>query len=356
MTSRRTFLAGTAGIGFVSCGLLDAAQRPRPPAGNGRRRQVFVGGRRVRTVDVHGHVNVPEAIALLGRKPNDNEAQAVVSTEQRLRAMDQQGIDVQAISINPNWYGANRDVAAKIVRLQNEKLAELCAAHPDRFVAYATVALQHPDLAVEQMVEGVKKLGLRGVSIGARVEADELSDPKFHPFWTKAEELGVLLFMHPAALPELQKRLQGNGLLTNVIGNPLDTTIALSRMIFEGTFDRFPKLKLCAAHGGGFLGSYADRSDNVCRTFPESCTPGLPKKRPTEYLRQLYVDSILFTSEGLRHLIANTGPGQVLIGTDFPYPWNPNPVDHILNTPGLSNADKRAILGETAAKLLGIAS
>ena len=355
MTNRRQFLKGTAGIGFVSCGLLDAAQ-PQKSAGSGRRRQVSVGGRRVKTVDVHGHVLIPEAFALTGAKPNPTEAQAIASAEDRLRVMDEQGVDVQAISINPFWYGTERELASKIVKLQNEQLAELCAAHSDRFVGYASVALQHPDLAVEQVTEAIKKLGLRGVSIGARVGGDELSHPKFHPFWAKVEELGVLVFMHPAALPELQKRLQGNGLLTNTIGNPLDTTIALSHMIFEGTFDRFPKLKLCAAHGGGYLGSYGDRSDNSCRVFPQSCTPGLPKKHPTEYLKQLYVDSIMFTSEGLRHLIANTGAGHVVIGTDFPYPWNTNPVDHILNTPGLSNAERRAILGETAAKLLGIAS
>jgi aminocarboxymuconate-semialdehyde decarboxylase len=357
MTTRRQFFqdAGAmAGIGFVGCGLLKGAQ---PQTGrNARRRQVTVGGRRVKTVDVHGHVIVPEAIALLGRKPNENEAQAGVSIEERLRAMDEQGLDVQAISINPYWYAAEREVAGQIVKLQNEKLAELCATHPDRFVAYATVALQYPDLAAEQLEEGVKKLGLRGASIGARVNGEELAAPRFHPFWAKAEELGVLVFMHPAALPELQKRLQGNGVLTNVIGNPLDTTIALSHLIFEGTLDRFPRLKLCAAHGGGYLPSYADRSDHGCLTFPEACNPTPLQKHPTEYLKQLYFDSLVFTSEALRHLIAQTGASRIMIGTDYPYPWNQTAVDHILGTPGLSNADRRAILGGTAAKLLGIAS
>jgi aminocarboxymuconate-semialdehyde decarboxylase len=275
--------------------------------------------------------------------------------QNRLRAMDEQGIDVEALSINPFWYRAERDLAAQVVKIQNEKLAELCAAHPDRFVAFASVALQYPDLAVQQLVEGVKKLGLRGAAVGASVAGAEFSEPKFHPFWAKAEELGVLIFIHPQSTPELAKRFKGNGWLANTIGNPLDTTIALSHLIFEGTLDRFPGLKICAAHGGGFLPSYAPRSDNACRVAPEECDPkvGL-KKKPTEYLRQMYFDSLIFTSEALRHLAAEVGSSQIVIGTDHPIPWQSESVDHILNAPGFSDDERRAMLGETAAKLLGI--
>jgi len=314
---------------------------------------VSVGGRRVKTIDVHAHAMVPEAHALMGRKSSANELMAAVSVEDRLRVMDQQGIDIQAISINPFWYAAEREMARRVIQLQNEKLAELCAARPDRFVAYATVALQYPDLAAQQLEDGIKKLGLRGGSIGAIVNGEELSAPKFDPFWAKAEQLGALLFMHPAGVPDLQRRLQGNGLLTNVIGNPLDTTIALSHLIFDGTLDRFPRLNLCAAHGGGFLPSYADRSDHGCLTFPDACKqyPAL-KKHPTEYLRQLYFDSLVFSPEALRHLIAQCGASQIMIGTDYPYPWVSTPVDHVLGTPGLTNAERLMILGGTAAKLL----
>jgi aminocarboxymuconate-semialdehyde decarboxylase len=269
--------------------------------------------------------------------------------------MDEQGIDVEALSINPFWYEVDRDVARDLIRLQNEKLAEVCAAMPDRFVAFATVALQHPDLAVEQVEEGIKKYGLRGVSTGGSVNGMELADPKLHPFWAKVEQLGVLVFIHPQGTPELEEsgRLNGNGVLTNTIGNPLETTIALSHLIFEGTLDRFPGLKICAAHGGGYLPSYGPRSDAICTTFPHRLT-GKLKKKPTEYLRQLYFDSIVFTPEALRHLAAEAGPGQVVMGTDYPYPWTSTSVDHILNTPGLTDADKIAMLGDTAAKLLGI--
>jgi aminocarboxymuconate-semialdehyde decarboxylase len=306
----------------------------------------------VKTVDVHAHCTVPEATALM---PGQAGVQSnLLMGPERLQAMDEQGIDVEALSINPYWYATDRDLARRIVKIQNEKLAELCA-QSDRFVAFATVALQHPDLAAEQLEEGVKKLGLRGASLGASVNGEELSSPRFHPFWAKAEELGALVFIHPQGAPELQKRLQGNGMLTNVIGNPLDTTIALSHLIFEGTLDRFPGLKICAAHGGGYLPSYADRSDHGCLTFPNNCKPAEPlKKRPTEYLRQLYFDSLVFTPEALRHLIAESGVGQIVMGTDYPFPWTSTSVDHILGTPGLSDADRRAILGGTASKLLRI--
>ena len=323
-------------------------------APQGRRREVVVAGKRVKTVDVHAHCAVPSAMALMGRAL-ETEALLMSNTVERIRAMDQQGIDVEALSINPYWYTAERDVAMELVRIQNETLAEICAAQPDRFVAFATIALQYPDLAAEKLQEGVKRYGLRGAGTGGSVNGLELSDPKFHPFWAKAEELGVLVFIHPQGTAELERtgRLGGNGLLTNTIGNPLETTIALSHLIFEGTLDRFPGLKICAAHGGGYLPSYAARSDAVQTTFPHRMTGKLEKK-PTQYIRQLYFDSIVFTPEALRHLAAEAGPGQIVMGTDYPFPWTSTSVDHILATPGLSDADKIAMLGGTAMSLLGI--
>jgi aminocarboxymuconate-semialdehyde decarboxylase len=338
---------------FVGCNVSSATPgyAEAPAAG---RRQVVVNGKRVKTVDVHAHCAVPAANALVGRTLETN-ALLKEDIPTRLRAMDAQGIDVEALSINPYWYKADRDVAAKVIQVQNEALAEFCATHPDRFVAFATIALQHPDLAVQQLVDGMKRYGLRGASTGGSVDGRELSDPKFHPFWAKAEELGALIFIHPQGTAELEAsgRLNGNGVLTNTIGNPLETTIALSHLIFEGTLDQFPGLKICAAHGGGYLPSYMNRSDAVQTTFPQRQTRTL-KKRPTEYVKQMYYDSIVFTGEALRHLAAEAGPGQVVMGTDYPFPWTSTSVDHILNTPGLSDADKIAMLGGTAAGLLGI--
>jgi aminocarboxymuconate-semialdehyde decarboxylase len=316
---------------------------------------VVVAGRHVKTVDVHAHCSIPEAMALLGLKVGPPTL-LMSDPAERLRAMDEQGIDVEALSINAYWYKADREVARELIRIQNEKLAEICAAHPERFVAFASVALQHPDLAAEQLEDAVKRYGLRGAAVGGSVDGAELADPRFHPFWAKAEQLGVLVFIHPqgtGAPFELGARFKGNGVLDNVIGNPLETTIALSHLIFEGTLDRFPGLKICAAHGGGYLPSYAARSDAGCVTFPERCTRTLNKK-PTEYLRQLYYDSIVFTSEALRHLVAETGAGQIVMGTDYPFPWTKTSVDHILGTPGLSDDERIAMLGGTAARLLGI--
>jgi aminocarboxymuconate-semialdehyde decarboxylase len=343
-----------AGIAFVGCAIAIAGAAPAP--GHGRRREVAVAGKRVKTVDIHAHCIVPEAAAVIGH-PLEAPGLLWSNLADRIAEMDAEGIDVEALSINPYWYRADHDGAAELIRTQNEKLAEFCAETPDRFVAFATVALQHPELAVEQLVYAAKGLGLRGMSVGGSVAGRELADPQFHPVWAKVEELGLLVFVHPLGTQQLEPsgRLGGSGFLTNTIGNPLETTIALSHLIFEGTLDRFPGLKICAAHGGGYLPSYANRSDAVITTFPNRVGT-LPKKKPTEYLKQLYFDSIVFTAEGLRHLIAETGPGQVVIGTDYPFPWNRVPIDHILSTPGLSDDDRIAILGGTAARLLGIES
>jgi predicted TIM-barrel fold metal-dependent hydrolase len=355
MGTRRAFIksavGAVAGIAFTGCAL-QPQQSELQTRTKGRRREVVLNGRRVKTVDVHAHCVIPEAMALMGRKIERAELDMA---RDRIATMDAQGIDMEALSINPIWYALERDRAAQVVKIQNEKLAELCAAQPDRFVAFASLALQFPDLAVQQLEDGVKRLGLRGAAIGGSVGDSEFADPKFHPVWAKAQDLGVLLFIHPAGVPALNKRLKGNGVLENVIGNPLDTTIALSQLIFQGTLDRFPGLKVCAAHGGGYLPSYADRSDHGCLTFPERCDPNIKlRKKPTEYLRQLYFDSLIFTPDALRHLARQVGTKQIVMGTDYPFPWEDRAVDHILNTPGLSDDEKIAMLGGTAQRLLNI--
>ena len=340
-----------AGAIFVGCGGEDPGSHPTNIKAG--RREVMVAGSRVTTVDMHAHCAFPEIYAMLGLKI---EKENGVSVTDRLRDMDSQGIDVAALSINAFWYGTERDLAAELIRKQNEKLAELCASHADRFVAFATAALQHPDLAVEQIEYGVKTLGLKGVSIGCSVAGVELSDPKFHPIWAKVEELDCPLFMHPfGGTPGIRHRLDGNGGLNNVIANPLETTIALSKLIMEGTLDRFPDLKLCTCHGGGFLPFYPPRLDAICEVFPERCAGVALRKKPSEYLRDMYHDSIVFTPEALAYLVSQVGPGQVYLGTDYPFTWAPEAVDLVLATPGLSDEDRRAILGGTAARLLGLA-
>lgn len=367
MHSRREFLnrlsGASAGIFFVGCNFADSALEAAQTVAPSKRRQVTLGGQRVLTIDVHSHVLVSEALDLVKTYKETESIRAQFASargpgydvrlaDARLERMDREGLDIQVLGINPFWYWAERGLASHIVEVQNDAIAKMCATHPDRFVGLASVALQFPELAADQLEQGMKNQNMRGCLISGSVNGEELSSPKFYPFWERAEQLQAFVFIHPQGFPEAQKRLQGNGYLTNVIGQPLETTVALSHLIFEGTLDRFPKLKICAAHAGGFLPSYSGRMDACLIAFPGNCKP--VKKEPSEYLKQLYFDSIIVTGEGLRHLVATAGVGQILLGTDFPTAWNSKGVDHILDTQSLSDADKKAILGGNAAQLLRI--
>ena len=359
MRSRREFLTdavGATGLIFVGCGLADMAAQSASATVT-KHAPVVIKGRRIRTVDIHGHCAIPKANELLRQQVNPAtlrlDGQPLAD---RLAHMDAQGIDLAVLSINPNWYGVDRDLAAQIIDVQNEALAEFCSGHGDRFAAFASVALQFPDLAADQLERAMKKMGLRGAAIGGSVAGQELADATFHPFWAKAEELGAVVFLHPqgSAAGAFSNRLQGNGALGVMLWNPLETTVALTHLIFEGTLDRFPGLKICAAHGGGYLPSYMNRSDRACQVFPDQCKPGMPRKPPSEYLKHLYYDSIVFTPEALRHLVTEVGASQIVMGTDYPYPWVSQPVEHILQTPGLTDAERGALLGDNAARLLGL--
>ena len=357
--NRRHFVraaAGAAAGAFAMRGDFPWATAGAFQSAPAARRQVTIGGKRVKVVDVHCHcvIDVSEAIKgtpleSAGRGGGGNQALGPA----RLKIMDDQGLDVQALSINGYWwYASDRDLAQKIVKVQNEGLAKWVAAHPDRFVAMASVALQHPDLAAEQLEHGVKQLGLRGATIGGHVNGEDVSLPKFDPFWAKAAELGVLVFMHPGGADNIIREgaLRGRGDLGNIIGNPLETTYFFTRLIFDGTLDKFPGLKICGAHAGGYLPSYLGRTDVACDVRQNANCAN--KKHPREYFkRELLADTMVFSEEGLRHLTAEMGVGQVMYGTDVPFNW-PVTVDLILNAPFLTNTDKEAILSGNAMKLL----
>ena len=187
----------------------------------------------------------------------------------------------------------------------------------------------------------------------------EISDPALNSFWAKAESLGILVFIHPRgdkAPSQLGHRFCGNGYLANVIGNPLETSIGLSHLIFDGTLDRYPGIKCGARRLSALLRRPLDLG---CKVRPALChggTWGPIKKRPTEYLRQMYCDTMVFSEEGLRHLVAEVGADRLIIGTDYPYPWTSTSVEHVPDSPHLSDAQKAAILGGTAATLLAIAA
>jgi len=371
-TTRRALLRSGAGvvtgIALAGCSALDGARRtsaadPITPVGNfSPPGPVVIDGRRVRTVDVHAHCYVPEALALLGAEANSvlppvkGVKEHFIVVSERLKAMDDMRVDMEILSINPYWYRRERGITERITRLQNEKLAELCAINPQRLGAFATLPMQYPDAAVRELEYAITKLKLKGAAIGGSVSGTDFSDPQFHPVLAKAEELGAVLFIHPQSTPELAKRFKGNGWVSNVIGNPLDTTIALQRLIYDGTLDKFPNLKIVAAHGGGYLPSYAERMNHSCFVSPKNCDPNVVlKKKPTEYLNQIYFDALVFTPEALRHLVAQVGASQVVVGSDHPIPWEEHPVDHVLGTPSLSGAQRAAILGDNARRLFNLA-
>lgn len=362
MLNRRQFLntsvKALGGLTFCSCGILGKAHAQNIPA---QRPPVIIQGKRIKAIDVHAHCYFQEAIDLMGADaksvlaPTRGQTKNFIQVEERIAAMQAQGVDMQVLSINPYWYKKDRDTAKAICHINNKNLAELCAKNSQHFAGFASLAMQFPDLAVEQLEEAVKQYGLVGAAIGGSVLGDDFSNPRYHPVFAKAQELNVALFIHPQSTPQLASRFKGNGWLSNLIGNPLDTTIALQHLIFDGTLDKFPKIKIIAAHGGGYLPSYAPRSDHSCTVSPTMCDPNIVlKKKPTEYLNQMYFDSLVFTSEALRHLAAQVGTSQIMIGSDHPIPWSEQPVDHIMQTPSLSDQERIAILSGNAVRVLGL--
>ena len=318
------------------------------------RRQVTIGGRRVRVVDVHNHWDMPLPMDVVRGTAFEERAKGP-GLEERIAILDRMGIDIAAVSVNDFWWyeAKDRGLARAICTVHNETLATWTRKHPDRLVAMASVPLQFPDLAAEMLQEAVTTFGARGVTVGGHVNGNSLSMPTFDPFWARAAEMGELVFMHPNGSANLLKEgaLAGRGGLGNIVGNPLETTVFLSRLIFDGTFDKFPGLRVCGAHGGGYLPSYLGRTEVACQRPGQTC---IIKRKPSEYLRQhILADSMVFTDDGLRHLVAEMGISQVVYGTDIPFNW-PAPVDFILNAPSLSNADKEAVLGGNLMKLLRI--
>jgi aminocarboxymuconate-semialdehyde decarboxylase len=324
-----------------------------------QRRELSIGKKRVKVIDVHGHFVAPEEAEVVKGTPFvpnvTNNLGSLVLGPDRLRVIDEAGIDIQVLSHQGAWwYTTERDLAKRIIDVQNQKLAEWCAAHPDRFVGLASVALQHPEMAADQLDKAVKKLGMKGVGIAGHAAGEVPSTPKYDPFWTKVQELGVPVFVHPAEAVNIIKdgAFKGRGDLGNIIGNPLETTFFLSRMIFDGALDRFPGVKFCAAHAGGYLPSYIGRTDVACEVRPNANCAN--KKHPRDYFKdQILVDSMVFTEEGLRHLVAEFGASQVVYGTDTPYKWL-STIDLIVKSPSLKDAEKEAILSGNLMKLLKI--
>jgi aminocarboxymuconate-semialdehyde decarboxylase len=327
------------------------------------------------TVDIHCHVQTPAAEELVRgnaaatRRPRDqyaNERTREVNREQsrrtqiqftsvetRLADMDRMGIDIQAISPAPNqtYYGADPDLGIATARLVNDNIAEICGRHPDRFVGLGTVPFQAPELAVAELDRLHGSLGLRGIEIATNVAGEDLAAERFRPVFAKAEALGLTIFMHPTGFPEARRFV--DHYLTNVIGNPLDSTVAVHHLIFGGVLEALPKLKLVIAHGGGYLAAYSGRIDHAAAARPDCCEA--IREMPTTYLKRLYFDTIVFTHHQLEYLVKQYGADHVLMGTDYPADMGEvDPIGFIEGARGLDDRARRLILGENAARLLGV--
>lgn len=273
----------------------------------------------------------------------------------RIEAMDRMGIDIQGLStfVSEYSYWAPPWAAAESARIQNDNLAAIAAANPDRFLALgATVPLQDIDLAIAEMDRAIDELGFRGLQIGGTVDGHNLDEPGFRPFWSAVQSKGIPVILHPNGYQESQRF--GDYFLVNCIGNPLETMVATTRMIFSGLFEEHPGITMVLPHGGGYLPFYASRSDHTWKVRPET-RAHIPDHPPSHYMKMLYYDTVLFEPLYLRHLVEVVGIDHVLLGTDFPFDMSETtPLQLIAATEGLDDTDRAAIAGGNAARLYGI--
>jgi aminocarboxymuconate-semialdehyde decarboxylase len=327
------------------------------------------------TIDIHAHIVVPEAAALaqphldISRIPlahfadditkdinaqQERDVREVMTTiDRRLSHLDRMGIDIQVVAPAPNqcYYTVDPKIAEAAHRLANDGVAEYCARKADRFVGLGVVTLQEPEIALRELDYVLGTLTLKGVQILTNVGGQELSDPKFRPFFAKAEQLGAFIMMHPNGFTHGQRLT--HFYFSNVLGNPLDTTLALHNLIFSGTLARFPELKLMAVHGGGYLPSYSGRIDHAWGARRD--THGELPLPPTTYLRQIYLDTVVFTYHQLAYLIELFGPDRILMGTDYPFDMAEyNPIGHVAGVKGMNDVTLAQIAGGNAARVLGL--
>ena len=325
------------------------------------------------TIDVHSHVGVPRAAELV--KPHlapdamplvtfadaatralsqkqEGDIVARAGLDKRLADMDAMGLDMQVILPPPPqcYYAVPLDIAVQAARLVNDGIAEFVARKPDRFRGFCSVPMPDGIEAAKELERCVTRLGVKGVQVLTNVNGRELSDPAFAPFWKKAEELGALVVIHPNGFTHAERLTRFY--FNNVIGNPLETTIALHYLIFDGVLERHPNLKILAVHGGGYLASYAGRIDHAWGARSDS--HGQLPHPPTTYLKKIYFDTVVFTPNQLQELVRLYGADQVLMGTDYPFDMaDYDPVGHVCGA-GLDEVTVAAICGGNVARLLGL--
>ena len=327
------------------------------------------------TVDIHAHVGTPACQKLIegffsprmepftfygGLETNEyNKAHfgglepQLTDLRLRLADMDKMGIDIQALSVAPPqyYYWVDPELGHRLSRIQNEHLAEMVDAHPDRFVGLATVPLQDVAAAVRELEFCVRTLGFRGAEICTNVNGLDLDDNRFRPFFAKAQELDVVVLLHPHGFTDGARLM--DFYLSNVIGNPLDSTVALTRILYGGVLEDLPNLKLCVVHGGGYLPFYSSRMDHAYDQRPEGRHH--ITRAPSSYLAQVYVDSVVYDAAHLRVLIERMGADHVVLGTDYPYDMGHyDPLGHLQSVPGLDDEQRYKVRTATAVKLLNL--
>lgn len=328
----------------------------------------------VRVIDIHGHAGAPKVDALISQRPEFGAGMKMMAAatgpasmkhngevmlpraggrfaalDARMTDLDNMGIDMQVVCPSPHIYSywADEALATEVVGLANEAMTDIVAQASGRLAALGIVSLQHPELAAQQ-IRDLMAAGLKGFEISTAVGPLELSDASLDLVWQTAEELGAVVFIHPLG-SSLGARLNRD-YLSNTIGQPAETTIALSHMIFAGVFDRYPNLKVLAAHGGGYLPHYIGRSDHAWSVRPEiqSCA-----NLPSTYLRKIWFDTVIFDDKYLGYLIENVGSDRVAFGTDYAFDMGDYDVDRLAKSLP-DDATRSAVLGNTAANLLNL--
>ena len=293
---------------------------------------------------------IEETRALNRKQEADVVARA--GLDERLADMDAMGIDQQVVLPSPPqcYYAVALDIAVKAAHAINDGIAEFVSRKPDRLKGFGSVLMPDGIEAAKELERCITKLGFKGVQILTNVNGKELSDPAFAPFWKRAEELGALVMIHPNGFTQADRL--SRFYFNNVIGNPLDTTIALHYLIFDGVLERHPNLKIFAVHGGGYLGGYSGRIDHAWGARADSHAD-LPKP-PTHYLKKVIFDTVVFTPIQLEALVKTFGADRVVLGTDYPFDMADfDPIEHVVST-GFDASTTAAIAGGNAKRILGL--
>lgn len=340
---------------------------PASPRANRARRRPFVIDFHAHVVDTEvvafsqGHVvntavpdftGISEQVKAAWKKWRQSVDLKMVDPKVRLRDMDKMGVDVQVLTpslVHQYTYWADPETSLRMEQHTNNRVAEMVAVAPDRFVGMGGIPLRHPDLAIAEMRRCLGELKLRGIEVSSHAESMELGDPKLRAFWAEAEKLGAVIYLHPAGVvgPRYTKFH-----LWNSVGQPLEEALAMCSLFYEGVLDAHPKLKICIAHGGGYLPFYAGRVDR--NYFDKGYTRVNMTKSPSDYMRaHFWYDSCVYDVDMLEFLVRKVGASRIVLGSDYPV-GEPDPVGFIRRARRLSAAEKEDILGRTAAKLLGL--